>query len=442
NQPDALLRDQFQRVPPLRDLLRLGANYLIVDAISDVTRDGVYYDLAGTVALDPGQRAILDRFATSLPAAAEQRGITMSTAAESVAGPVTSVGLVTSLEGAARVSQGTPVASVMIGQTRGGQQRILWQGQLLAGRDTGEGIYSPAVQHAQPPPLGPAAATANASSAYLVRLPVPDVGLVDWIAVQNLLPAERGRVNVHAVTLVQAGGNAIPVTLAGSGSLRLVLKSDVKVYQVALALPRAYVTPSAVIVDDPAEALAVLGAPEHDPRGTVVLERAAEPEVGNGSFRRRVRRILDGLAGLLGISRDVQLGAVGGALEREIASSSGRASVFNGPQSIDAGSVEWLANTPERLALRVALDTPGFLVLRDTLYPGWSVRVDGEDAPLLRGDYLFRAVPLSAGIHQVEFTYRSLPFERGMVISLLALVATAVVALVPVPRWLREPGGA
>jgi uncharacterized membrane protein YfhO len=101
--------------------------------------------------------------------------------------------------------------------------------------------------------------------------------------------------------------------------------------------------------------------------------------------------------------------------------------------------VTWVEDSPERVVLRVEADRPGLLVLRDALFPGWSVQVDGRAAPLLRADVLFRAVPVTAGTHTIEFRYRSLGFERGLVLAALAAGLTLAVAVVPPLRWWRRP---
>jgi uncharacterized membrane protein YfhO len=75
----------------------------------------------------------------------------------------------------------------------------------------------------------------------------------------------------------------------------------------------------------------------------------------------------------------------------------------------------------------------GYLLLADSYDPNWVAEVDGERAPLLRGDGVFRCVRLAPGSHTVRFSYRPTPLMTGAAVSLLAL-ALAVAAC------LRGPG--
>jgi hypothetical protein len=74
---------------------------------------------------------------------------------------------------------------------------------------------------------------------------------------------------------------------------------------------------------------------------------------------------------------------------------------------------------PNEVEIIFQADSPGWIVLSDVWYPGWQARLDGEKVPIYRADYLFRAVKVPSGHHQVQFLYRPFWFCAGAVISLL-----------------------
>ncbi|HEX7594627.1 MAG TPA: YfhO family protein, partial [Anaerolineae bacterium] len=77
---------------------------------------------------------------------------------------------------------------------------------------------------------------------------------------------------------------------------------------------------------------------------------------------------------------------------------------------------------PERVVLSVHASAPGYVLLADAWYPGWAAKVDGVDAPIHRADYIFRAVAVSAGTHQIVFEYRPTTLYLGAAVSALALL--------------------
>lgn len=88
------------------------------------------------------------------------------------------------------------------------------------------------------------------------------------------------------------------------------------------------------------------------------------------------------------------------------------------PQQITAQS----ANT---ITIGTTSACAGLLVLNNSWAPGWLATVDGQAAPLLRANYLARAVALPAGSHEVRLTYAPRSFYLG-----LALTGATIVGLI------------
>ena len=93
----------------------------------------------------------------------------------------------------------------------------------------------------------------------------------------------------------------------------------------------------------------------------------------------------------------------------------------------------WSATITEYLPNRVSVDAtgtaPGWLILTDTWFPGWTCTVDGAETEIARGDFLFRAVYLDPGRHEVVFRFEPNSYRRGRFVSLAALGAMAALFL-------------
>jgi len=64
-------------------------------------------------------------------------------------------------------------------------------------------------------------------------------------------------------------------------------------------------------------------------------------------------------------------------------------------------------------------------VLSDRWYPGWKATVNGVEAPVLRANGVFRAVPIPPGFSDVEFRFAPGSLLLGAWISLAGLVTLA-----------------
>ena len=80
-----------------------------------------------------------------------------------------------------------------------------------------------------------------------------------------------------------------------------------------------------------------------------------------------------------------------------------------------------LGSNESHLSVTIAADENGYLFLPIAYENGWSAAVDGITAPIIRADYGFMAVRLSAGNHIVTFDYVQPMLREGIISSALGL---------------------
>ena len=94
---------------------------------------------------------------------------------------------------------------------------------------------------------------------------------------------------------------------------------------------------------------------------------------------------------------------------------------LGGADASATGQVDDFEDASKHLVVRMHATGEGFLVVSDQEYPGWSATVNGVAAPVLRANYVFRAVRVPAGGAQVEFHYRPRSVRDGTWLSLLSI---------------------
>lgn len=88
-----------------------------------------------------------------------------------------------------------------------------------------------------------------------------------------------------------------------------------------------------------------------------------------------------------------------------------------------------LEEYPSQTSVKVLAETAGYLVVADTWYPGWRAYVDGVQSKLWRANYMFRAVAVPAGEHEVKIDYQPSSFLVGGITSGAALVLLLLLAV-------------
>jgi hypothetical protein len=108
---------------------------------------------------------------------------------------------------------------------------------------------------------------------------------------------------------------------------------------------------------------------------------------------------------------------------RQVVIEGGAGTSIPGCQRVQTNpDIKMIYEHSNQLELHLQAPSQGWLVLSDVWYPGWQARIDGKVVPILRANYLFRAVRVEAGEHEVNFSYIPLSFYLGSIASLITAV--------------------
>ena len=86
--------------------------------------------------------------------------------------------------------------------------------------------------------------------------------------------------------------------------------------------------------------------------------------------------------------------------------------------------------TPNNLKIKVPCPTDGWLLVTDRWAAGWRAKVNGIPVEVFGGNFIFRAVRVSAGENIIQFYY-----PQALYFALVLLSWTTLVAVFAIPQW-------
>lgn len=102
-------------------------------------------------------------------------------------------------------------------------------------------------------------------------------------------------------------------------------------------------------------------------------------------------------------------------------------------------SIELVEMTPPYLKYQSSSSTGGLVVFSEIYYPkGWVAAIDGEEVPILRANYVLRALEVPAGKHQIEFKFEPKPYVIGDKITMASSWVLLLVVLGSIGWTLRK----
>ncbi|NDJ85954.1 MAG: YfhO family protein [Chloroflexi bacterium] len=216
---------------------------------------------------------------------------------------------------------------------------------------------------------------------------LPNLNILDRVSLLNNFDPLQPDIHRRYVDLIEEAGPGAAPLLRAAGVGRVYGEITPAGWEtgpeahtsLATASPPAYwIVPQAVWVEDDTSALALLESTDWDPEQLVILQEHSPPE-------------------------------------QEAATAFSQAEVIIRSQE------------PTEHQYRVVADGAGYLVVANTWYPGWEVRVDGDEAEIYRANLAFQAVIVPAGDTDVTFSYTPRWNEAGITTSLVALFATVII---------------
>ncbi|MCO6450072.1 MAG: YfhO family protein [Caldilineales bacterium] len=356
---DGRLREQLHEIPDARLLSLFHVCFVIADKQFDVWQDGVYYDLAFGELLSESQPEL--------------------TILDTPSFPVSSIGLVSHLQGGAALTDGAEVAELVV-TTTDGREIVL---PIRAGIETAEGMdETPGLNHQRDLPAVRWRFDAPGQD-VIARLPLHESDLIDSVQLRLTDPAAS--LFVRGLAFIDDASSAHATPVVSRHPWRRIHSGDVKIYRNDGVLPRAFFVPNVVFSPDDAQTLTAMKDPNFDPATTLLLA-SGDPVQGG------------------------------------------------------EGSAEIVSYAPERIEMQIEAQSPGTLLIAEAWYPGWQAELDGEPIPVQRVDLLLQAVNVPVGRHELTLAFHPSTLRWGAILSLLTLVILVLAWLLPDRTNSPSPG--
>ncbi len=100
------------------------------------------------------------------------------------------------------------------------------------------------------------------------------------------------------------------------------------------------------------------------------------------------------------------------------------------PQSDSTAAITLIENLNDKITYQSVSQFDGIGVFSEVYYPnGWKAFIDGKEVPIIRANYLLRALAIPAGKHDIEFRFEPSSYEWGSNISMIIGIISILILL-------------
>ncbi len=104
----------------------------------------------------------------------------------------------------------------------------------------------------------------------------------------------------------------------------------------------------------------------------------------------------------------------------------------------NSGEVKIISYEPNKISLEAILEKPGFVVLSEIYYPGWTAYIDGKPDQVYRANRLLRAVFVPQGRHQIVMVFDPFSYRLGLRFTMITWLIIGAVLLVKMGIYLKS----
>jgi len=311
--------------------------------------------------------------------------------------------IVSNLRDATDIPQDADVADIVVVDTSGERVTL----KVKAGRDTAEWAYdrpdvTPYMQHRSVRVADKVWVTDPDGRRYQANLYFSDLKLDRTRTVARVefhYTYPKGKVRLYGMMLWENPNTAHQV-LGRDKFIPRYEDDEVVIMENPSRLPQAFLVPTARVLKQP-DIMDTMVHGDFDPEKVVLLETRDHPS----------RNPLPD-TGLADQAVDDWL---------------------RGNPNGKPGSAQIVGYHSTEVDIRTESDRNAALVLSDSFYPGWKATVDGNEVKVYRADYLFRAVLVPPGKHEVRFVFEPESVALGSEISRFSVATLLILWAVLLP---------